>query len=136
MIHAVGKRSRLAFENVDDANDPSEAAGKPIEDDPSGSAPGTRRQYRGQRIETPSHPGGVNEQVRQSWHLACLMHLESAWVLVTFIALQGFSSCNACQLLPNVTRRCLLFDSGAHKTLYCICGCSPVASTEFLLLFC
>ncbi|KAK9864204.1 hypothetical protein WJX84_006796 [Apatococcus fuscideae] len=62
-----GKRSRLAFEGADAVEGPQEAAGRPLQDGPSIAGPeGSRRQYRGQRVETPSHPGGVNEQVKAS----------------------------------------------------------------------
>ncbi|KAK9816661.1 hypothetical protein WJX72_003431 [[Myrmecia] bisecta] len=62
---ALGKRPRLALESEDAGDDGSGADGQP---GGSGGGPSNgdksagQRHYRGQRIDTPSHPGGVNER--------------------------------------------------------------------------
>ncbi|KAL4449004.1 hypothetical protein ABPG77_007721 [Micractinium sp. CCAP 211/92] len=62
----LGKRPLLAIGDEDDggaAEDDGRAGGG----DAQPAAPSrTERHYRGQRIETPSHPGGVSDRVRES----------------------------------------------------------------------
>lgn len=64
--NAAGKRPLLAIGDEDDggaAEDDGRAGGG----DAQPAAPSrTERHYRGQRIETPSHPGGVSDRVRES----------------------------------------------------------------------
>lgn len=67
----LGKRPLLSLGDDDEGaagEEPAAAAGGPSTSgpDPGSTAPREHRHYRGQRIETPSHPGGVSERARET----------------------------------------------------------------------
>ncbi|KAF6263292.1 P-loop containing nucleoside triphosphate hydrolase protein [Scenedesmus sp. NREL 46B-D3] len=65
---AAAKRPKLAFEQADDEPDNSSAAAASTATAAGGSSGSQQQQrrFRGQRLDTPSHPGGVTSEARES----------------------------------------------------------------------
>lgn len=68
----AGKRPKLTFEQPEDesAEDASTATAVAASASGSSSQQQQQRRFRGQRIETPSHPGGVTSEARESLEAA------------------------------------------------------------------